>query len=144
MNQKDYHCGVIDAFNEMVANGVKQLALSHPFDSSEERKEMLPFVEAICAKYHTSYYLEDRPLISDLFPAAVNKNKYMILFYRDEQVIRHYLNLTQVKAESLRRKEYFTVRAAIAYQFGALLSYPQQRIAELIAANTDKEQYEER
>ena len=74
MNQKDYHCGVIDAFNEMVANGVKQLALSHPFDSSEERKEMLPFVEAICAKYHTSYYLEDRPLISDLFPAAVNKD----------------------------------------------------------------------
>ena len=144
MNQKDYHCGVIDAFNEMVANGVKQLALSHPFDSSEERKEMLPFVEAICAKYHTSYYLEDRPLISDLFPAAGNKNKYMSLFYRDEQVIRHYLNLKQVKAESLRRKEYFTVRAAIAYQFGALLSYPQQRIAELIAANTDKEQYEER
>ena len=32
MNQLDYHCGVIDAFNEMIACGVKKMALSHPFD----------------------------------------------------------------------------------------------------------------
>ena len=48
MNQLDYHCGVIDAFNEMIACGVKKMALSHPFDSSEERREILPFVESIC------------------------------------------------------------------------------------------------
>ena len=43
MKTTDYHCGVIDAFNEMVACGVKRLALSHPFATAEERAQVLPF-----------------------------------------------------------------------------------------------------
>ena len=35
------------------------------------------------------------------------------------------------------------MRAAIAYQFGALLSYPQQRIEEMIAENQERERYDE-
>ena len=57
--------------------------------------------------------------------------------------LNSYLNLKRVKAEALRRKEYFTVRAAIAYQFGALLSYPQQQIEEMIAENQERERYDE-
>ena len=135
MNQKDDHGKTIDALNEMVGSGMKQLAISQPFASVQERKALLPVVEESCAKHHTNYYLEDRLLVSE--------GRCVILFYRDEQVIRSYLNLKRVKAEALRRKEYFTVRAAIAYQFGALLSYPQQQIEEMIAENQERERYDE-
>lgn len=138
MNTKEYHCGVIDAFNEMVGCGVKKLALSHPFDTDEERKEILPFVEEICEKYHTMYYLEDRLLVCDLFAVSAQKGKYMILFYKDKKVLEEYLALKNVKAESIRRKEYVTVRQEIAYRFGELLSYPQSTIEKLIAENKEK------
>lgn len=143
MNQKDDHGKTIDALNEMVGSGMKQLAISQPFASVQERKALLPVVEESCAKHHTNYYLEDRLLVSDLFPISFSEGRCVILFYRDEQVIRSYLNLKRVKAEALRRKEYFTVRVAIAYQFGALLSYPQQRIEEMIAENQERERYDE-
>lgn len=134
-----YHCGVIDAFNEAVASGVKKLALSHPFDSTDERRKVLPFVDEICAKYHTMYYLEDRLLISDLFPANANQGKAMILFFKEQEVLEEYLLLKRVKAEAIHRHEYASVRLAIAHRFGALLSYSQQRIEELIQNNDDKE-----
>ena len=138
MKTTDYHCGVIDAFNEMVAYGVKRLALSHPFATAEERAQVLPFVETITAKYHTMYYLEDRLLISDLFDPTVHEGKYMILFYREEKDLQAYLELKMVRAESLRRREYATVRTAIAHRFGELLSYPNEQIDRLIAENRQK------
>ena len=137
MKTTDYHCGVIDAFNEMVACGVKRLALSHPFATAEERAQVLPFVETITAKYHTMYYLEDRLLISDLFDPTVHEGKYMILFYREEKDLQAYLELKMVRAESLRRREYATVRTAIAHRFGELLSYPNEQIDRLIAQKND-------
>lgn len=138
METIEYQCGVIDAFNEMVACGVKKLALSHPIESAEERAELLPFVETITEEYHTMYYLEDRLLTCDLFDASAHAGKYMILFYKEEAVLQAYLNLKMVKAESIRRREYNSVRTAIAYQFGELLSYPKERIEELIAENKAK------
>lgn len=138
MQTIDYHCGVIDAFNEMVSCGVKQLALSHPFDSVQERSEVLPFMEAICAKYHTMYYLEDRLLTCDLFDPAFHEGKAMILFYREERVLQAYLNLKQVKAQAIRQREYDSVRTAIAYRFGELLSYPKEHIEALLAKQERK------
>lgn len=138
MNQLDYHCGVIDAFNEMIACGVKKMALSHPFDSSEERREILPFVESICEKYHTMYYLEDRLLTTDLFNASSHRGKWMILFYQDEEVLKEYLTLKQVKAESLRRREcrLFVLPCLSIWR---TLSYPQERHSEVIEDNREKE-----
>lgn len=44
-----FHCGIIDCFCEMVAAGLKPLALSEPLPSKEECEAYLPFVEE-CAK----------------------------------------------------------------------------------------------
>ena len=49
MNQKDDHGKTIDALNEMVGSGMKQLAISQPFASVQERKALLPVVEESCA-----------------------------------------------------------------------------------------------
>ena len=36
----DYHCGVIDAFNEVIKAEVKHMALSHPSTSQEIKKSI--------------------------------------------------------------------------------------------------------
>ena len=97
MNQKDDHGKTIDALNEMVGSGMKQLAISQPFASVQERKALLPVVEESCAKHHTNYYLEDRLLVSDLFPISFSEGRCVILFYRDEQVIRSYAGSNHIE-----------------------------------------------
>lgn len=88
-----YQCGVIDAFNEVVRAGVKRIALSHPVDSREEAMELIPFSQQICQQYGNHFYLEESPLLTDLFPISLNKGKYNIIYYRQEEDIRQYLAL---------------------------------------------------
>ena len=50
MEQRDsfsYQCGVVDAFNEMVAAEVKALALSHPMDTREEMEALIAYAHEI-------------------------------------------------------------------------------------------------
>ncbi|MFQ7451174.1 MAG: hypothetical protein ACLRNQ_06760 [Flavonifractor plautii] len=79
-----YQCGVIDCFNEMVRSGVKALALSHPMDSAAERDALIPFARSCCHQYGNQLYIEDTPLLTDLFPLSLNQGKFNILFYRAE------------------------------------------------------------
>ena len=88
-----YQCGVIDCFNEMVYAGVKSLALSHPMDSAEERDALLPYARELCQRYGNQLYIEDEPLLSDLFPLSLNRGKHNILFYRAGHVLEEYLRL---------------------------------------------------
>ena len=50
MKDKDYwyHCGVMDAFCEIVAAGVKKLALSHPINNKEDLNSLLPYAKQLC------------------------------------------------------------------------------------------------
>ena len=43
-----YECGVMDCFCEMVASGLKKLAMSHPCDTKAERDSYLPQVKRLC------------------------------------------------------------------------------------------------
>lgn len=45
-----YQCGVMDCFCEMVASGLKKLAMSHPCDTKAERDSYLPQVKKLCEK----------------------------------------------------------------------------------------------
>ena len=66
-----YQCGVIDAFNEVVKAGVKRIALSHPTDTLAECQALIPFSEQICRQYGNHFYVEQEPLLTDLFPRLV-------------------------------------------------------------------------
>ena len=68
-----YRCGVIDCFNEMVAAGVKGLALSHPVDTREELDALVAYAHESCRRYHTKLYPECDQLVTDLFPASLNR-----------------------------------------------------------------------
>lgn len=133
MDDFSYQAGVIDCFNEMVHAGVKTLAMSHPCSTKEERDAFLPFCEHICRKYQTKYYPEDEAFITDLFPEELNRNKYNILFYRTEEVLKRYLALKDEQKRLMEEKNYtLAERRRIAAEFGRMLSYTEDAISRLI------------
>lgn len=135
-----YQCGVIDCFNEMVYAGVKSLALSHPMDSAEERDALLPYARELCQRYGNQLYIEDEPLLTDLFPLSMNQGRHNILLYRAEHVLDQYLRLKTRKRALVEEKAYFGGnRSQIAWEFGRLLSYPEEIIQRLMAENPEKE-----
>ena len=99
IDEYSYQCGVMDCFSEMVKAGLKRIALSHPSSTKEIRDQYIPFAENICDKYQIHYYLDDDPLITDLFPASMNKNTYNIIFYKDENDIEEYRTLKKLKVK---------------------------------------------
>ena len=135
-----YRCGVIDCFNEMIRAGLKRIALSHPVSNREERDELLDFSKKICDEYGNRFYLEDSPLLTDLFPLSMNQGKFNIIFYRDEKDLTEYLQIKADKAELLARGVYIgQAREEIACRYGKLLSYADDGIRRLIESNTEKE-----
>ena len=102
-----YQCGVIDCFNEMVYAGVKSLALSRPMDSAAERDALVPFSRESCGRYGNQLYIEDEPLLTDLFPISMNLGKHNMLFYRADHILEQYLRLKRWKAALVREKVYF-------------------------------------
>ena len=121
-----YQCGVIDCFNEMVKAGMKHIALAHPCTTKENRDQ-------------THYYLDDDPLITDLFPYSLNRNTYNIIFYKEKKYIEEYITLKERKKQSILNHQYHQSRIEIAYAFGHLLSYSDSIIEQYIQTNNEKE-----
>lgn len=140
MEEYAYHCGVMDAFNEVIKAGVKKIALSHPFDSKEDCNKIIPFCQEITQKYGNSYYVESELLTTDLFPVSANVGKTVILFYRDSADFEAYLKLKQEKQKLIQNLSYMDAqRKAIAIHWGRLLSYSEEMIQVYIEENTDCE-----
>ena len=140
LDEYSYQCGVIDAFNEVVRAGVKRIALSHPVDTKEEAMELIPFSQQICQQYGNHFYLEESPLLTDLFPISLNKGKYNIIYYRQEEDLRQYLALKKRKQQLLDQQAYQgEARRQIAVDYGKLLSYSQEAIERYLAQNKEKE-----
>ena len=109
-----YHLGAADVFCEMVAAGVKKIALSHPCGSKAERDRFLPDFDALCKKYGVQYYIEDDPIITDLFPVSMNRGKYQVIFYQEKAMLLSYLGLKQEKAAALTDGRYEEIRTDLA------------------------------
>ena len=143
MNDKDYwyHCGVMDAFCEIVAAGVKKLALSHPINSKEDLNSLLPYAKQLCRQYGIQYYEERELLITDLFPFRLNKGHYNILFFREAATLQAYLALKKRKEDALRLGIYEQQRTKLALDFGELLSYDLESCLKKLEENTEKEKF---
>lgn len=128
-----YGLGVIDCFCEMVAAGLKTLAMSHPCDTREERDSYLEDVKRICGKYGIQYYMEDEALLTELFPVELNQGKFNYLFFRDSEVLEHYLELKKQQKRLIQDHKYTRQKShETAAAFGRLLSYPEEGIERLI------------
>lgn len=136
-----YELGAADCFCEMVRAGVKGLALAHPCPTREERDEYLPYFQELCQKYGVKLYVEDVPLLTDLFPLSMNQGKYNALFYQEDSAIQEYLALKAEKQAAVEAGAYTSEkRRDIAWRYGRLLSYTGEGIQRLLESNTEKEE----
>ena len=135
-----YQCGFIDCVNEMLRAGIKTLALSRPMEAAAERDALVPFARESCRRWGNQLYIEDDPLLTDLFPVSMNRGKHNILLYRAGHVLEQYLRLKARKKALMEEKAYFGGnRSQIAWEFGRLLSYPEEVIRRLMEENREKE-----
>lgn len=140
IDKYSYHCGVMDAFNEMLKADVKKIALSHPCQTKEERDTLIPYAKVLCKKYGTQFYEENEGLVTDLFPASMNQSTFNLVFYKETEYIDEYLSIKAEKLVYTTVGEYTALnRNSIAYRFGKLLSYTDDAIQKLIAENNEKE-----
>ncbi len=134
-----YKCGAADCFCEMVRAGVKNIALSHPCDSKEENDSFIEYMEVLKKEYGVGYYMEEKPLITDLFPVSLNLNRYNIIFYYNEKYLQEYLQIKKDKETYLKEGIYDEKRTELAIRYGKLLSYSDEGIERLLKNNTEKE-----
>ena len=139
IDRYSYELGVMDCFCEMVAAGLKTLAMSHPCDKKEERDSYEEDVRRLCDSYGIQYYPEDEPFLTDLFPEELNKDKFNYLFFRDPETLGRYMALKREKVHMIKEGIYQGEnRRHIAAQFGRLLSYPEERICRYIEKTTGR------
>ncbi len=130
-DEASYQLGIIDAFCEMVAAGVKRLALSHPLDA-----RLLPVLEgaagAMAASYGVRSRIEREFIPTDLAPPGAVAGKIVILFYRDDSAILEYDRLAKECRELVAAGAYTPgERKDITLRLCSLLGYPGSRLRSL-------------
>ena len=128
VDQISFELGMINSFIEMVACGVKKLAISPPIEP-QNLELLVQASKEISEGFGTRYYVEQSLLITDIQSAEFTKGKNSILYYAKEQYIQEYL-LLKKRVEELEAKGcYFGAeRREISVAFGKLLSYPDDII----------------
>ena len=133
IDRASFQLGMINCFVEMVACGVKKLAISPPL-SPDDYELISKASDKIVESFKIKAHLEKSLLLTDLQPPEFTKGKWSILYYEDDNVITTYLNLKKRKKE-LENSGHFdeTARKEISREFMRLLSYPEEKIEEKLA-----------
>jgi len=129
-DRRSFALGMINAFSEIVAAGIKPMALSPPID--EELFEAIRAgSDAIAADWGVVSYVERELLQTDLFPAEVTEGFTVILYFATQKTFDEYLKLKRERRELEANGEYRgTARRAIAMRFGQLLGYSEEAVAK--------------
>jgi hypothetical protein len=128
-----YQLGMINCFVEMVACGVKRLALSPPL-SPEEYRRLAEASEEIVRNFGIKSHLEKSLLVTDLQSDDFTRGKWSILYYRADDTLDAYLQLKDEK-KRLERDGLYDRRARkdVSRAFMRLLSYPEEVIEERLS-----------
>jgi hypothetical protein len=127
-HRPSYRLGMIAAFAEAVASGVKRLGLGPPM-APADLQDLLGAAEAIGRSAGVELRVEDDFPVTDLFPAGVARGKHVILIARDRAVLVEYGSVKARAAGATDPDD----RRAVARALGRLLSYPDDRIDQMIA-----------
>ncbi len=132
LDRISYEIGMINCFIEMVACGVKPLAISPPIEP-----ENLPVLEEVSRElsegFGTKYYVDLEMMITDIQSADFTRGKHSIFYYKDDAVIRRYKELKeQVAALTAEGRYSGPVRRKISVEFGEMLGYPESVIHEKV------------
>ncbi|MFC1477356.1 hypothetical protein ACFL6L_02705 [candidate division KSB1 bacterium] len=130
LDQISFELGMINCFVEMVACGVKRMAISPPIDPAhfgilQERSER------IVQGFGIKSYLEKSLIVTDLQSDEFTRGKWAILYYKNDDVLKEYLKLKKQIEELEKSGKYKgTQRKDISRRFMRLLSYPDDVIEE--------------
>jgi hypothetical protein len=132
IDQRSYNLGNIGAFAEVVGVGVKKLALS-PALTPEEMDALIEEAEKIVERNGAQCFLEKDFLVTDLFPEEVTAGKQVLFIYLDP-VKDEYMALKAEKEALVAEGKYEgEARKEIARKMGRLLSYPEERIENMLS-----------
>lgn len=131
-----FQLGMINCFVEMVACGVKKLALSPPV-SPEDYEKIKDSSEKIVKGFGIKFYLEKSLMVTGLQSAEFTRGKWSILYYDDDEVLNQYLSLKEKKQELEKLNKYDKkAEEEISRAFMRLLSYPEEKIEEKLSKKT--------
>jgi len=118
-----FHLGMINCFVEMVACGVKKLAISPPLSSSQYER-IAPYSEKIIRGFGVESYLENSLMVTMLQSPKFTRDKCSILYYKNKTTLDAYLKLKE--RQSMIDSDLYDARAQkeISVAFMQLLSYP--------------------
>jgi hypothetical protein len=133
IDRPSYELGVIAAFAEVVALGVKDLALSSPLEP--ELYELIRRrVDEITQHNAIKWYPEKDFLVTDLFPEEMTWNRYVLFLYKEDAVLETYLDLKRRKKQLVDADSYEgEARTGLAHSFGELLAYPEDTIKRMLS-----------
>ena len=130
-----FQLGMINCFAEMVACGVKKLAISPPL-TPEDYKKIRPASDEIVRGFGIRSFLEKSLLITGLQSEDFTKGKWSILYYRTDEVLQSYLDLKAMKKQLEDEGGYDDdSRNFISRKFMQLLSYPEDVIDSKLASS---------
>lgn len=133
VDRVSFQLGMINCFVEMVACGVKKLAISPPVSPSDYAL-IGKASEEIVRGFGIKSYLEKSLLVTDLQPAEFTKGKWAILYYDDDGILEDYLALKESQQQLEQAGQYDEkARKTISFEFGRLLSYPREKIDERLS-----------
>ena len=118
-----------EVFCEMVSNGAKPIALSHPMDSATADALWGAF-EALAQQYEVSLYREDNFPETALFPPALTKGKTVILIYTGNRLTQYQQLKSDIHSNTGKTPEDVE---ALARRFGRLLGYDAEGINGLLS-----------
>ncbi len=135
IHPRSFELGMINAFAEMVAMGVKRLAISPPLLPGAY-KEIQPALEALVEGSGIRSYLERSLLVTDLQSAEFTRGRWSVLLFREEETLEAYLALKSRQASLEAEGRYEGgARVEISREFMRLLSYPEEVIEAKLARN---------
>ena len=136
-----FQIGMINCFIEMVACGVKRMAISPPL-SARDYERIRGASEKIVSEYGVSSYLEKSLLVTDLQTEDFTRGKVSVLYYRDEATLETYHALKAKKRQLEETGSYDEMaRKELSREFMRLLSYPDDVIEAKLSQNEPSDPY---
>ncbi len=141
IDRLSFELGMINCFAEMVAAGVKRLAISPPLTPGDYER-LREASEEIVHRSGIRSHLEKSLLITALQSADFTRGKWSVLYYRDPETLETYLALKRKKARLEESGQYdAAAEREISAEFMRLLSYPEETIGAKLAARTPTDPY---
>lgn len=128
--------GSFEAFAEMVQAGVKPIALSEPM-SSAELDLFLPEAKRLAKKYDIEIYRESSLIGTNLFDSSVVEGKEVLILFKGNKLDAYQLLKNEANELAVKGTYSGTKKEAISRTFGRMLGYPESRINNLLAQNSE-------